>query len=198
MSAEAVLVERGADRADAPVHHVARRDDVGAGAGLRDRGARQQLDARVVVDRAVGAQQAAVAVARVLAQAHVGDDEQVGVGVLDRARGELDDALVVPGARALLVLVGGDAEQQHGGDAERVRPRRPPRRRAAIDRRSTPGIARDRRCGRRGPPRRTAAGRSRRRQPRLAHEVAQHRRAAQAAQARLREGHAYMVGHRRP
>ena len=31
-------------------------------------------------------------------------------------------------------------------------------------------------------------------QPRLAHEVAQHRRGAQAAQARLREGHAYIVG----
>ena len=31
-------------------------------------------------------------------------------------------------------------------------------------------------------------------QPRLAHEVAQHRRGTQAAQARLREGHAYIVG----
>ncbi len=35
---EALVVERVADRADAAVHHVARRDDVGAGAGLRDGG----------------------------------------------------------------------------------------------------------------------------------------------------------------
>ena len=38
-----------------------------------------------------------------------------GWACLDRARGELDDALVVPRARALLVLVGRDAEQQHAG-----------------------------------------------------------------------------------
>ena len=47
---EAFVVERGADRADAAVHHVARGDDVGAGAGLRDGRARQQLERRVVVD----------------------------------------------------------------------------------------------------------------------------------------------------
>ena len=41
------------------------------------------------------------------------------MGGLDRARRELDDALVVPRAGALLVLVGGQAEQQHAGDAER-------------------------------------------------------------------------------
>jgi hypothetical protein len=57
--------------------------------------------------------------ARVLAQAHVGDDEQVRVGLLDRARGELDHALVVPGSRALVVLVRRDAEEQHGRQAQR-------------------------------------------------------------------------------
>ena len=86
-------------------------------------------------------EQAAVPVARVLAQADVGHDDEVGVRVLDRARGELHDALVVPRARALLVLVGGDAEQQHAAEAERARPRRPPRPPAEIDSRSTPGIA---------------------------------------------------------
>ena len=45
----------------------------------RDRGAREQLERRVVVDRAVVAQHAAVAVVGVLAQAHVGDHEQVGL-----------------------------------------------------------------------------------------------------------------------
>ena len=99
-----MLVERGAQRAHAAVHHVARRDRVGARLGLGDRGAREQLERLVVVDDAVGAQHAAVAVRGVLAQAEVGDDQQVRVGGLDRARGELDHALVVPRARALLVL----------------------------------------------------------------------------------------------
>ena len=114
-----MLVERGPQRADAPVHHVARRHRVGPGLGLRDRGARQQLERGVVVDHAVGAQHAAVTVARVLAQADVGEHEQLGVRRLDRARGELDHALVVPGARALLVLLGRQAEQQHARDPER-------------------------------------------------------------------------------
>ena len=129
VSAQAVLVERGPQRADAAVHHVARRHGVGARLGLGDRGARQQLERLVVVDHAVGAQHAAVAVARVLAQAQVGDHEQLGMGGLDRARGELDHALVVPCAGALLVLVGGQPEQQHAGDAERRRRSPPPRRR---------------------------------------------------------------------
>ena len=41
-----------------------------------------------------------------------------GMGLLDRPRRQLHDALVVPGARALLVLGGGEPEQQHGGDPE--------------------------------------------------------------------------------
>ena len=44
------VVERLADRADASVHHVAGRDDVGAGLRLRDGGAGEQLERRVVVD----------------------------------------------------------------------------------------------------------------------------------------------------
>ena len=119
VSDEVVLVERGAQRAHAPVHHVARRDGVGTRGGLGDGGAGEQLERRVVVDDAVGAQHAAVAVARVLAQAEVGDHQQVGVLGLDRARGELDDALVVPRARALLVLARREPEQQHGRDPER-------------------------------------------------------------------------------
>ena len=171
-------------RADAPVHHVARRDDVGAGARLGDGGAREQLERRVVVDAAVGAQAGRSGRGSVYSHRQTSVmTSSVGVRVLDRARGELDDALVVPGARALLVLVGGDAEEQDGRDAERVglarlldgaRDRRAGRRRAS--RRSA--------CGPRGRPRRTAAGRG---PPassaRLAHEVAQRTGAAQAAQA---------------
>ena len=42
------------------------------------------------------------------------------MGVLERAHGELDHALLVVGARSLLVLVGGHAEQQHRRDAQPV------------------------------------------------------------------------------
>ena len=87
----------------------------------RDRRARDELDARVVVDVAVRVDQAAVAVVGVLAEADVGHDEQLGMRLLDRARRELDDALVVVGARALGVLAVGDPEEQDGRQAERLR-----------------------------------------------------------------------------
>ena len=51
--AQPVLVERRAQGADAAVHHVAGRDGVRARLGLRDRGAREQLERLVVVDDAV-------------------------------------------------------------------------------------------------------------------------------------------------
>ena len=66
---------------------------------------------------------------------------------LDGARGELDDALVVPGARALLVLVGGQAEEQDARDAERGA-LAGLRTASSIDSRSMPGIGVDRRRGR--------------------------------------------------
>ena len=72
--AEAGVIEHVADAADAAVHHVGRRDDVGAGGGVRERGARQLLDRRVV-DDLLAVEDAAVAVRGVLAQADVGDDD---------------------------------------------------------------------------------------------------------------------------
>ncbi len=54
------------------------RDDVGAGLGVADGRARQQLERRVVRDLAV-LEHAAVAVAGVLAEADVGDQHELGV-----------------------------------------------------------------------------------------------------------------------
>src|SRR5436309_2361785 len=93
----------------------ARRIEVNAsstGARLRYSGSRQQLERRVVVDLAVVGDHPAVAVACVFAQADVGDNEQLGMGVLDRARGQLHHPFVVPRARSLLVLGGGQPEQE--------------------------------------------------------------------------------------
>ena len=112
----ALLVELVADRGDPAVHHVAGGDDVGAGLGVRDRGAREQLEGDVVVDLAV-AEEPAVPMRRVFAQADVGDHGQVGVRLLQRAHRHLHDALVVVGAGARLVLFGGDPEEDHRADA---------------------------------------------------------------------------------
>ena len=73
---EAALVERLADRADAAVHHVGRRDDVGAGRGVRQRRAHQLLDGGVVDDLIVD-QMPQWPCDGVLAQADVGHDQQV-------------------------------------------------------------------------------------------------------------------------
>ena len=62
-----------------------RRDDVGAGVGLRDRDARVALERRVVVDLAVGGEQPAVPVVGVLVEAVVGhQDERVADLVAQR------------------------------------------------------------------------------------------------------------------
>ena len=61
-SVRAGRIERRADRADAAVHHVGRRDDVAAGLGLHQRLLDQHRDRLVVDDDAV-AHQAVVAVA---------------------------------------------------------------------------------------------------------------------------------------
>ena len=115
---EAVVVERLADRADAAVHHVARRDDVGAGLGVADRGAGEQLEAPVVVDVAVD-DDAAVAVRRVLAEADVGEQDELREARPQRAQRDLDDAVLLPRAGRLVVLHLGDAEEHHRADAAR-------------------------------------------------------------------------------
>src|SRR2546421_5768677 len=110
------LVERLADGAHAPVHHVGGRDHVGAGVRVRHRGTREQLEGRIVAHRTV-LDHAAVAVARVFAEADVGDDEQVRHGVLHRAHGLLHDAVIGVGLGAARILLRRNTEEQYAGDA---------------------------------------------------------------------------------
>ncbi len=155
--------------------------------GVRDRRLGEQLEGQVVVDRAVVEHHAAVAVRRVAAQAHVGHHHELRVRVLERAHRQLHDALVVVGARALLVLLGRAARTGAPPGRRARAPRRPPRPRSrstAARRRASPRPAcAPRRAGR------TAADQMRRGELGLAHHVAQQPGLAQAPHASGGEGH---------
>ena len=71
------VVEGSADRGDLAVHHPRWGAHVGPGVGLRDRGLAVDLEGGVVVDRALGGDQAAVAVVGVLVEAEVGHQHEV-------------------------------------------------------------------------------------------------------------------------
>jgi hypothetical protein len=80
------------------------------------RRAGEQLEAPVVVDIAVD-HHAAVAVGRVLAEADVREEDELREAWPQRAQRLLDDAVVLPRAGRLVVLVSRDAEEQEGADA---------------------------------------------------------------------------------
>jgi hypothetical protein len=110
------LVERLADRAHAPIHHVGRRDHVRARFHVRQRRARDEVERRIVHDPPI-LDHAAVPVAGVLAEAHVGHDEQVGNRLLHGADGLLDDAVLRVRLAAARVLLLRQAEQEHSRNA---------------------------------------------------------------------------------
>ena len=110
-------VERFADGADAAVHHVARRDQIGPGGSVGERGLHEQLDAFVVQDMemvAVDPGDAAMAVAHVFAKTDIGNDEQLGAFGLDRADRLLHDAILSIRAGSGFILFGGNAEEEDG------------------------------------------------------------------------------------
>ena len=138
------------------------RDDVGARARLGDRGAREQLERRVVVDRPSG-------VSRPQWPWSVYSHRQTSVMTSSSGCASLiarvaswTMPVVVPGAASPRRPCGRDAEQQDGGDAERgglAGLARRPRRSSS---RSTPGIASIGVAAVEPLRRRTAAGRGRR------------------------------------
>ena len=112
----AALVERAADARDPPVHHVARRHDVGPGARVDERHLGQDLDRRVVVDLPLAvlalAQDPAVAVVGVLVDADVGHDDEAGRCLLHRLDGARDRTVGVEAARPARVLRLGETEEE--------------------------------------------------------------------------------------
>ena len=115
---EACRIERATNDADPPIHHVARGHDVRPGARVRQRLAHEQGERGVVVHVAV-AQNAAVPMISVLAQADVGDDDELRQLAFECAHRLRHRAVVVPGTGALGVLARGNAEEQHAAHAER-------------------------------------------------------------------------------
>src|SRR5579859_6209371 len=87
-----MFVEFFPNGGDAAVHHVGWRDDVGAGASVREGLLGEDGDRRIVGDVAVF-NYAAVAVVGVFAEANVGDDEKFQIGLADGFDGALDYSL---------------------------------------------------------------------------------------------------------
>lgn len=117
---DAGLDELELDGADAAVVHVGRGDAVGAGLGVGHGDVADAVDRQLVVEAAVVAQDAAVAVRRVFAEADVGHDEEVGEACTQEADGLDDGALWVVGCGAEGVFgSGGDgnAEEDDGSEA---------------------------------------------------------------------------------
>ena len=117
-------VERLADRADAAIHHVGRRDDVDAGLRLVHRLGHQHRDAVVVVDIFAGAgvaDHAVMAVVGVGVERHVADQAELGEFPLQQARRAAHQVLGVQRLGALGILDVGrrHREQRDGRDAER-------------------------------------------------------------------------------
>ena len=123
---EARAIQGGPDRGDLAVHHRARGDHVRARRRLADGRAGQELEGGVVVDPAAP-HDPAVPVVRVLAEADVREDGQVGGGALHGPNRLLDHAVVRVGALRERILLARQAEEDDRRDAEGRELRRLPR-----------------------------------------------------------------------
>ena len=89
--------KRAADRADASVHHVGRRDDIGAGIRVRACLAHQRFDCDVVCHVAMLVDDAVLPMRGEGIERHVGDHAQLRELLLDGSDRHLRDALGIPG-----------------------------------------------------------------------------------------------------
>ena len=127
MFCEAGGLERAANDADAAVHHVGRRQHVGAGFRLHER-LLDERGVRLVVDDLVADEEAVMAVAGVGVERDVEDDTEVELGGLDGACCAADEVVGVEGLASVLAafLRIGERKECDGGNAEPCRrPSRP-------------------------------------------------------------------------
>ena len=118
---EAGRVEPAADRPHHAVHHAAGGDHVGPGPGVDHGLPGEQLQRGVVVDvhpAGDSLERPAMAVVGVLAEADVGDHQQLRRGLLGDPDRLLHDPVVARAADARGVLVLGDAEEDDPRDAQ--------------------------------------------------------------------------------
>lgn len=107
------------DGADAAIVHVGRGDAMGAGFGIGHCDVADAVDGELIVKAAVVAEDAAVAVGGVFAEADVGNDEELRKAGAEEADGLDDGALWVVGGCAEGVFgAGGDghAEEDDGSE----------------------------------------------------------------------------------
>ena len=90
-------LERGADGADAPIHHVGRSNHIGAGIRMRARLAHQGFDREVVLDVAGVVDQTVLTVRRERIESHIGDDAEARKLLFDRPHRLLGNAVGIPG-----------------------------------------------------------------------------------------------------
>ena len=116
---KALVVQFGADGANAAIHHVAGRHHVRAGGRVAGGGFGEELEGGVVQNLAV-MHDAAMAMRSVFAQADVGNDQERGQFFFQQAHGFLHDAVWGVSAAGFVVFFIGNAEQQNRRDAEGV------------------------------------------------------------------------------
>ena len=97
------LFQPGTNGADAPVHHVGRRDDVATGRHLHQALLHQDIDRRVIVHIAV-AQYAVMAVAGIGIQRHVAQYADFRDGRLDGAHRAAHQVVGVQRFAAVIAL----------------------------------------------------------------------------------------------
>ena len=114
---KAVLIELATDGGHAAVHHVGGRDDVRSCAGVGKRRGREKIDRGIILHLAI-LHHAAVAVVRIFAEADVGDDDETELGLADCGDRALHGAIRRGCFRAGRVLALGQAEENHGGNAQ--------------------------------------------------------------------------------
>ena len=119
-------LQRFADRADAPVHHVARRDHVCAGLGVRQRLLDQRFDGDVVHDVAARIDDPVLTMRREWIERDVGDHAELRHSLLDGADCSLRETFGIPGFAPVIALRFGrrhrkQRQRRHAEPRQRLR-----------------------------------------------------------------------------
>ena len=114
-------LERLANRLDAPVHHVRRRNDLRPGLGMRQGLAHQRIDGHIVLHVALFVEDAVLAMGSERVERDIGDDAKLGKAFAQSSRGTLSDTVRIPGFRRIqrLFLQRRDGKQRQRGNTQR-------------------------------------------------------------------------------